>query len=310
MKDINSSHALGARMNIRYLEIMEAIAETGTFTGAAKRLFITQSAVSHAVAELEAQAGTALFARLPKGVVLTPCGASLLEESRGILIACRNLERRLPHLEERTPLHVVSSITIASFLLPQLLRPLQRNDPELIVSVKVASANTVIDILRHGDADLAFWEGSAPKGEFEIIPLGSYRLQAACSPDFPVSSQSLSLGQLCQYPLLLRERGSAIRDTFDSVLTAANLRAEPAWESVNSASLAKAAEAGLGIAILPEQLLSDAVAASRLRLIKIRAAGLENQMLALFHRGQYVTKTFRRLLDALKHGSMPSQPGG
>ena len=84
-------------MVIRHLEILEAIEETGTFTGAAKKLFITQSAVSHAVAELEKQAGTALFERLPKGVALTGCGLSLLEESRNILTACRNLDRRIRH---------------------------------------------------------------------------------------------------------------------------------------------------------------------------------------------------------------------
>ena len=85
-------------MVIRYLEILEAIAETGTFTNAAKKLYITQSAVSHAVAELEKQAGTALFERFPKGVTLTRCGVSLLEESRSILTACRNLDRRINHL--------------------------------------------------------------------------------------------------------------------------------------------------------------------------------------------------------------------
>lgn len=61
-------------MVIRYLEILEAVAETGTFTGAARKLYITQSAVSHAIAELEKQAGTALFERFPKGVALTRCG--------------------------------------------------------------------------------------------------------------------------------------------------------------------------------------------------------------------------------------------
>ncbi len=50
-------------MIVRHLEILEAVAETGTFTGAAKKLYMTQSAVSHAVAELEKQAGTALFER-------------------------------------------------------------------------------------------------------------------------------------------------------------------------------------------------------------------------------------------------------
>ena len=46
-------------MNIRHLEIIEAVEQTGTFTGAAKKLHLTQSAVSHAIAELEQQAGTA-----------------------------------------------------------------------------------------------------------------------------------------------------------------------------------------------------------------------------------------------------------
>ena len=98
-------------MNLRHLEIVEAVAETGSFTGAAKKLFITQSAVSHAVAELEAQAGTALFDRLPKGVSITPCGRSLLEESRGILIACRNLDRLLTNTRHGSLLSFLPRIT-------------------------------------------------------------------------------------------------------------------------------------------------------------------------------------------------------
>lgn len=84
----------GGKMVLRHLEILEAIAETGAFTNAAKKLFITQSAVSHAVAELEKQAGTALFERLPKGVALTHCGVSLLEESRGYFIGQQKFRQK------------------------------------------------------------------------------------------------------------------------------------------------------------------------------------------------------------------------
>ena len=106
-------------MNLRHLEILEAVARAGTFTGAAQKLFLTQSAVSHAVAELERQAGAPLFDRMPRGVRLTPCGTLLLEEARGILAACRELEGRLAGLEEEAPVQLVSSITIASFPLPE-----------------------------------------------------------------------------------------------------------------------------------------------------------------------------------------------
>ncbi len=288
-------------MVIRYLEILEAIAETGTFTSAAKKLYITQSAVSHAVAELEKQAGTALFERLPKGVALTHCGASLLEESRSILTACRNLDRRMSHLEENTTVHIVSSITIASFLLPEILRDLKTSFPQIPLSVRVVSANTAIDILQRGNADIAFWEGAAPKGNFQTILLGSYNLCAACAPDFDLSVKAISPDQLCRYPLLLREQGSAIRDTLDNTLALANLRVEPVWESVNSLALLKAAEAGLGITILPEKLLSDSLLLKKLRLISLDKMKMENQMLALFHKDKYITKPFQILIDQLKN---------
>lgn len=288
-------------MVIRYLEILEAIAETGTFTSAAKKLYITQSAVSHAVAELEKQAGTALFERLPKGVALTHCGASLLEESRSILTACRNLDRRISHLEENTTVHIVSSITIASFLLPEILRDLKTSFPQIPLSVRVVSAITAIDILQRGNADIAFWEGAAPKGNFQTILLGSYNLCAACAPDFDLSVKAISPDQLCRYPLLLREQGSAIRDTLDNTLALANLRVDPVWESVNSLALMKAAEAGLGITILPEKLLSDSLLLKKLRLISLDKIKMENQMLALFHKDKYITKPFQILIDQLKN---------
>ncbi len=288
-------------MVLRYLEILEAVAETGTFTGAAKKLFITQSAVSHAVAQLEKQAGTALFERLPKGVVLTRCGAALLADAQSILTSCRNLDRSISHLEENASIKLVSSITIASFLLPELLQEIQTIHPSIKLSVRVASAENAIALLRRGEADLAFWEGIAPKGDFQAIPLGSYRLCAACAPHFKICEPTLSFQQLCRYPLLLREVGSAVRDTLDHSLALNNLKVEPLWESVNSLALIKAAEAGLGITVLPETLLSDSLVLKKLRLIPFEQFVPENQMLALLHKDKYRTKPFQLLIEQLEN---------
>lgn len=330
-------------MVLRYLEILEAVAECGTFTGAAKKLYITQSAVSHAVAELEKQAGTVLFERLPKGAVLTQCGVSLLEEARSILTACRNLDRRMNCLEENAPVKIVSSITIASFLLPEILRELKMSHPQIRFSVGVASANAALGILQRGDADMAFWEGTAPKGNFHAIPLGAYSLCAACAPEFvlPVDSLSgdpllpggtlseksllsestlsgdpllpvdtLSPELLCRCPLLLREQGSAIRDTLDNTLALLGLKAEPVWESVNSLALVKAAEAGLGITILPERLLADSLLLKKLRIIHLDKINMKNQMLALFHKDRYITKPFQILIDRLQALATGCSPAG
>ena len=206
----------------------------------------------------------------------------------------------MPHLEENSPVRIASSITIASFLLPPILNRFRQTYPELKVSVKVASASAVLDLLHRGDADIVFWEGLTPKGDFEIVPLGSYKLRAACAPDFPVSEGPISLKDLCRYPLLLREEGSAIRDTLDHLLAASDLRAEPVWESVNSLALVKAAEAGLGVTVLPEKLLTDSVAVHRLRIMEVTEAEMENQMLALFYQNQYLSRPLQQLLDTIQ----------
>ena len=155
--------------------------------------------------------------------------------------------------------------------------------------------------MQRGNADIAFWEGAAPKGNFDTILLGSYQLVAACAPDFDLSEEVITPDRLCAYPLLLREPGSAIRDTLGNTLALANLKAEPVWESVNSLALIKAAEAGLGITVLPEKLLADSLLLKKLRVIKLHKMKMENQMLALFHKDRYITKPFQVLIELLKN---------
>ncbi len=286
-------------MNIRYLEILEAVAQTGTFTGAAKKLYITQSAVSHAIAELEKQAGTSLFDRLPRGACLTRCGETLLEDAQHILAASRNLDKRIECLEVSTPVNIASSITVASFLLPKVLTELQKQMPKLQTRIRVASAAETMRALQKGTADIAFTEGTEPQGPYQTILLGSYRLYAVCAPDFPLSKPKLTPRELCTYPLLLREQGSAIRDTFDGMLSLANQKAAPVWESVNSSALQKAAEAGLGITVLPELLLADSLKEKRLHLVEIDGQPMKNKMLAVIHKEKYRTRPLENILKII-----------
>lgn len=295
-------------MNLRLLEILETVAREGSFTRAADCLHLTQSAVSHAVAELERQAGTALFDRLPRGVRLLPCGAMLLDEARGILSSCRALERRMENWETQVPIRLVSCITIASFWLPGVLRQLQAQAPALRVQVQVASAANALEVLRNGSADLALIEGGAPReAHYTCLPFASYQLWAACAPDFPLPEERLTPQVLCRLPLLLREPGSAIRDTLDSALHLVGQSATPAWESVNSGALIEAASAGLGISILPDLLLRTPISQGRLRRLSLEGLHMENGMLAVYHRDKYLTQNLRQFLRCIPSYSEPAE---
>ncbi len=288
-------------MTLRHYQILREVARTGNFTKAADQLYLTQSAVSHAVREMEDIAGTALFDRLPKGVRLTPCGLRLLEEAAPILAACEALDARIETLENDTPLHLVSSITIASFWLPRLLRRFTSVRPQTPVEVEVVSAGDAVEILRSGDADLALVEGAPPQGPFRCTPFASYRLVVVASP-FYREGLSLTIQELCGEKLLLRQKGSAIRDTFDSALLLSGLTPRPVWTSINSTALIEAAKAGLGITILPDLLVQESIEDGSLIELKVRGLSLRNDLNAVRHRDKYETAPLSDLLCVIAQG--------
>lgn len=126
-------------------------------------------------------------------------------------------------MEADTPLHLVSSITIASFWLPRLLRRFSSACPQTPVEVEVVSAGEAMAILREGGADLALVEGAVPLGAFRCVPFASYRLAVVCAPGYRPAGEALTLRELCADRLLLRQKGSAIRDTFDSAVLLSGL---------------------------------------------------------------------------------------
>lgn len=118
-------------MNLRHLLIFKTVVDTGSFTKAAKQLFITQSGVSHAIRELEQQTNAVLFDRLSKAIILTPAGKLLLEKVIPILSLYHDLEKQIDVLEMSAPLKVVSSITIATFWLPKILKQFASSYPNI-----------------------------------------------------------------------------------------------------------------------------------------------------------------------------------
>lgn len=294
-------------MTLRHLQIFCAIARTGSFTGAARQLYLTQSAVSHAIRELEEAAGTALFERQTRGVKLTGCGRGLLERAGPLLQSFGELESSLSLLGEQAPVRVASGITIASFWLPLVLKKLELVCPGQQVFVQVLSAAKAMEALDAGEADVALVEGACPAGAYQCRRFASYSLAAVCAPDFPAPGGTLDFQQLCALPLLLREAGSAVRAAVDSALYLHGLQVRPKWVSVNSGALLEAAKAGLGVAILPEQLVAEEIRRNGVRQISLGEPGLENSLWSVLRAQSVPNGAVQNLLEQIYHGSWGSQ---
>src|SRR6476620_7066644 len=146
-------------MEIRQLKAFLAIAEARTFTAGAKRVNVTQAAISMQIRQLEDELGLQLFTRTPRRVILTEAGEHLLERARSIL---REHDAALAELAElggveHGRLRIgSSSSTFATNQLPWILTELRKKYQNAEVTVSTGTSDRLVDKLTHGEIDIAF----------------------------------------------------------------------------------------------------------------------------------------------------------
>ena len=158
----------GKVMTIRRLYIFKTVCEEGSVTGAAKKLYMTQPAVSHVIHELEEELGTVLFDRISKKVFLNQTGKLLLKKTVRILELYEDLEKGVYDLEKQAVLRVGASITISSFWLPGAMKRFKDSYPGTPVSVQVCKASDVLSMLHKNEIDLALIEGAVSDSTLDI----------------------------------------------------------------------------------------------------------------------------------------------
>lgn len=294
-------------MTIRHLRIFKLVCETGSFTLAAKKLYMTQPAVSHAISELEEELGTKLFDRISKKIWLNQIGAVFLEQVSRTLELYDGLEAG-ETIEQKAAIRLGSNITIANFWLPRALKEFDNRWPDTPVITTVDKASEILGRLLNHQLDLALIEGAIEEEGVEAIPFSSYRISAACAPGYlPREHGEMTLEELTKQKLLLRERGSAIRDVFDSLLRLHGLSAAPHYTSVNSQALLQATREGLGITILPELLMRDDFQCQNLMEITVTGIQLENVNQIVYSKGKYLSRPMKGLIEII---NSIDKPGG
>lgn len=293
-------------MTIRHLFIFKTVCEEMNFTRAAERLFMTQPAVSHVIAELEKEAGTPLFDRRTKKIALNGRGRLLLEKTVRLLELYEDMEGDLKGLERKAVLRIGSSITIANFWLPYFVKRFEEQNEGIPLQIEVDSAANVAGKLERGELDLALIEGASYISQFEDVPFSSYEVTPICSPAYRARvgggalANAIKIEEFAAMPLLLREKGSAIRDVLDGVFIQHGLLAKPYWVSVNSQALIQAAIAGLGVTVLPLNLAKGEIEAGRLVELPVEGLKLRNANHIVYHKAGYITSPMQKFIDLIK----------
>lgn len=287
---------MAGRLTLRHLEIFRAVCERGGASAAARALGIAQPSVSQAVRELEEHFHVALFDRISRRMDLTQDGARLLEHAREVLDDLDDLERSMGEKDAGT-LRVASSVTSGTRHLPRAVARLAAAMPLVEVSVRVEdSASVERDVLANR-ADVGLVEGLVHSADIASAPFARDELVVVAPPGR--TGAPATAAELAAERLLLRERGSGVRELLEAALAERGLAVTPAWESASTEALKAAVQEGLGLSVLPLGLVERELADGRLRRVALADLELRRDLLLIRHRRKTVTPAMEALRRAL-----------
>jgi len=250
-------------MDIRRLSYFLAVADHGSFTGAANAIFVSQPAVSLAVKELEQELGAKLFHRLGRRVTLTPAGEALVDPAR----------RALRDIEVGTVAVTAVAGLIAGHLdlccLPtlaahpgaDLIGRFRRRYPG--VSVNMAAADDPADLggrLRSGRCELGITESATVAGELQCDVLMDQSLAVVMPPGTASHALPVSLSRLRGTPFVTTPAGTSTRRLLDEAFAAAGVEVEVVVVTAQREALLPLVLAGAGATLLPEPIAQTAAA--------------------------------------------------
>ena len=287
-------------MNLRHLTIFKTVCEEGSITGAAKALSMTQPAISHAINELEESVGTTLFDRVSRKVVINENGKFYLSKVIPLLELYQDLESYSGALHFQAPLRIGSCVTLGSYLLPQAVSRFSLTNPDTTLKVTIDNSKEIISKLLKNELDIGLVEGVIPEDRLEKIPFSSYPLAVICAPAHPFakrSAQPVTLDRLIKEPLLLREQGCTLRDTFDSALSLNNLSADPLWSSTNSDVILQAVKENIGIGVIPRIFADESVKRGEVVEIEVQNLDISCMNHVAFHKDKFQTEAFQAFIN-------------
>lgn len=269
-------------MHLQQLRFFQAVANARTFTEAAESLGRSQPAVSMQVRALEEEVGLPLVEISHRRLHLTAAGRELLRYADDVLDGIAGAERAMERIRTGGgPLQIGASSTPAIYFLPERLGPFVQRNPLVSLRLRVGNPLELAEEIESGEIDLAVAMGGIdepPWGEeIETQPLGIDYLRVALPPGDARAGRDLSLEELREERLILREPDSHARAVVDRVL-GANLPSS--LEFAASEAVKRAVASGLGVAVLSELAIRWEVECGRLSAATCTALGGPRQIYA------------------------------
>jgi len=288
-------------VDLRQLEILQAIAETGSFTACGRKLHVSQSAISRQILLLEEELGEPLFLRVGRNVRMTPAAESLVQLGQRVF---QDVRDTVGAITDRTGslrglLRLAGGMTVCLYMFPPLLKHLKKVHPQLDVRIMVATALRSVEEIRAGRADAGLITLPVEESDLVTLPVLREELLLVTMPTHPLAKRRRILpGDLIGQPFVLFEAGSATRRVIDSFFVMEKIEPTIVMDTENVEIIKAMVKTGLGIAIVPYQAIAREVRAGQFFCARIEGHELVRETGWVYGRANRVPRMITELLTA------------
>ncbi|MCD4831710.1 MAG: LysR family transcriptional regulator [Anaerohalosphaeraceae bacterium] len=297
-------------MQIETLRIFCNLTELGSFSRAAEKNMLSQSAVSQQLAQLEREYNCQLINRHRKSFGLTPAGELFYNTCKDIISRYENFQSSLIDLKNssRKRIALAAIYSIGMHSLQSYIKNFMAANPDIYLDVEYLSASEIYERLMLGRIDLGFVALPRNNPEIQIVPFIDEPLVLVCCPQNPLAQKSNVDIDILPYHRFIAFAGNLpTRNWIDQLLIRYNIALKPAMEFDNIETIKRVVEIDSGISIMPITAVRNELTSGALAAVSFSNEKFIRPTALLIRRNRAMTKHLRAFVEMIDSSKAEKQ---
>ena len=300
------------KITLKQLAVFVSIYQTGSTSRASEEMHLSQSAVSSALTELESRLQMPLFERVGRRLNQHPNAHPIYIQAQAILGQSLTLEHY--HQYQAGQIHIGASTTIGNYVLPSLLGKLYEALPDANVDMYIANTQEVVSEVEQLNIDIALVEGMPRPIDMKAIEQREWRtdtlmifakrdskwLKNVATYSQDKGCYQLTINQLAQLPLLVREAGSGTRQIIDEQLLKYLPSAEVVKAIHQSEAIKHMVSADIGLGCLSQHVIESELATGELVQVSVAGIDLSRTWWLVWHKARHQSPIWQTFIDIIQ----------
>ncbi|MEZ5305514.1 MAG: LysR family transcriptional regulator [Pyrinomonadaceae bacterium] len=296
-------------MHIETLKVFCDLVEMQSFSLAAERNFVTQSAVSQQVRSLEDKFKRRLLERVRgrREIRLTPAGEVFYRESKNVIESFNQLNEHMNTLVGKISgvVKVATVYSVGLHELPPVVREFMSKFPSVKIDLEYSRTTRVVRDVLKGTVELGVVAFPEPRRGLTVVPMASDRLVLICPPGHELAKSGfVKATELKDRDFVLFERDIPTRKATDKILRGFGVSVNKAAEFDNIETIKRAVEVGFGLAIVPHPSVMDEEKNGQLEVVQFREKDWKRPVGVIYRTDRELSAAAKKFVKLLSKESM------